>query len=703
MTKITYIPGEIANAAIDEHGNRKPVTRTQHIFDDVKGKSQAEINTDVDDTLENHQQQLDNKYNKSEVYTKEDTYSKTQLNNLITTPDVNYINVDATDQTTTVTDVLPATGAANTIYKVGKWDGTQYNTGKYTEYAWNGTSYIPLATRDHGVDDEPTAESDNLVKSGGIYKTINCDIAVDVQQNTLWNNNCKRISAQNYYSTGKISVIEGGVYDIYTSVNPSIMGQAISMWLDVNNKIISLAIPINVTVNEHYESTAPKNAVYLVVSGLSDIKVIMLQKNLSLSLSGSQNYRERYDKDLATEIIIGSYWNLNGEAVQTTYDYVRTGKIEVSPFNKYWIKADISAYIGNAKSLWIDEESNVISEIFTSGQVYEEIVVTAPYNAKYLVVSSVGFQSRKIEVRQFFDFIGQEISETNQKVRMLENPPMPTIVDCWGDSLTAGAGSDGHPYTEELQSLIGSTYSVVNYGHGGETANAIAFRQGGYDILIDPITVPYSPSNPTLITFKSTNGLSLVTLMSNSNGTRGIDYIHIDGKKYMFRTTINANEANLYNFNSGQDLVITRPKLASADGGGVKHILIICMGQNGTGGGSATDNGDILVEMCNNMIKHNNNQLYIVCGPPTLNREAWQSTEKILGVTFGDRFLNLREYISTYGLADNNLTPTAEDEAAMSSGAIPPQLRVDNVHMTQDGYKSMAKAIYLRGQELGYW
>lgn len=38
MTKIIYIPGEIANVAIDEHGNRKPVTRTHHIFDDAEGK-----------------------------------------------------------------------------------------------------------------------------------------------------------------------------------------------------------------------------------------------------------------------------------------------------------------------------------------------------------------------------------------------------------------------------------------------------------------------------------------------------------------------------------------------------------------------------------------------------------------------------------------------------------------------------------------
>lgn len=47
MTKITYIPGEIANAAIDEHGNRKPVTRTHHIFDDAKGKNQQDINEDI--------------------------------------------------------------------------------------------------------------------------------------------------------------------------------------------------------------------------------------------------------------------------------------------------------------------------------------------------------------------------------------------------------------------------------------------------------------------------------------------------------------------------------------------------------------------------------------------------------------------------------------------------------------------------------
>lgn len=147
MTKITYIPGEIANAAIDEQGNRKPVTRTQHIFDDAKGKSQAEVNADVDDTLGNHQQQLDGKYNKSEVYKKEETYNKTELDNMITTPNQEYVSVTATDQTTAVTDVLPATGAADTTYRVGNWDGSQFAPTVYSEYSWNGSQYVHLSTK----------------------------------------------------------------------------------------------------------------------------------------------------------------------------------------------------------------------------------------------------------------------------------------------------------------------------------------------------------------------------------------------------------------------------------------------------------------------------------------------------------------------------------------------------------------------------
>lgn len=123
------IPSRLYNAAKGGH-----VAGTADIIDDDKGKTQDVINQETDNALENR-------------YTKEETYSKTELNNLITTPEQEYVSVVATDQTTAATDVLPVTGAADTTYRVGNWDGTQYNDSVFSEYAWNGSAYVKLSTK----------------------------------------------------------------------------------------------------------------------------------------------------------------------------------------------------------------------------------------------------------------------------------------------------------------------------------------------------------------------------------------------------------------------------------------------------------------------------------------------------------------------------------------------------------------------------
>lgn len=81
------------------------------------------------------------------VYPKSQTYSKVQLDSMVTTPDVSYVSVQATAQTTSVTDVLPASGSADTIYRVGKWNGLQYDESCYCQYAWDGSNYILLAVK----------------------------------------------------------------------------------------------------------------------------------------------------------------------------------------------------------------------------------------------------------------------------------------------------------------------------------------------------------------------------------------------------------------------------------------------------------------------------------------------------------------------------------------------------------------------------
>jgi len=84
----------------------------------------------------------------------------------------NYVTVEATAQTAAATDVLPATGSADTLYRVANWDGTQYDDTTYSVYGWYDGAYILLEKKEVGIDDEPTSGSDNLVKSGGIYNSI---------------------------------------------------------------------------------------------------------------------------------------------------------------------------------------------------------------------------------------------------------------------------------------------------------------------------------------------------------------------------------------------------------------------------------------------------------------------------------------------------------------------------------------------------
>ncbi len=147
-SKVSNIPCRLHN--VGEGG----VAGADEVIDDNKGKSQQQINAEVDQTLgsggsvdERIAAAVAPKANSTDVYAKSETYNKSELNSMITTPEQGFVTVTATDETTDVTDVLPATGAADTVYRVGNWDGSQFDETVYSEYAWNGSQYVHLSTK----------------------------------------------------------------------------------------------------------------------------------------------------------------------------------------------------------------------------------------------------------------------------------------------------------------------------------------------------------------------------------------------------------------------------------------------------------------------------------------------------------------------------------------------------------------------------
>jgi hypothetical protein len=73
-------------------------------------------------------------------YTKSETYNKTEINGMVSTPHQNYVTVPTYAS-------LPSSGqSTDTIYRVSSYDGAnnQVDETVYSEYAWDGTQYVFL-------------------------------------------------------------------------------------------------------------------------------------------------------------------------------------------------------------------------------------------------------------------------------------------------------------------------------------------------------------------------------------------------------------------------------------------------------------------------------------------------------------------------------------------------------------------------------
>lgn len=89
------------------------------------------------------------------------TYTKAEIGNLITPIDSEVI-----------VGALPASGVANKVYRVP-------GTNSYTDYGWDGTQFVPLATYDGSIDADasPTIGSTKLVESGGTFDATQIPLA----------------------------------------------------------------------------------------------------------------------------------------------------------------------------------------------------------------------------------------------------------------------------------------------------------------------------------------------------------------------------------------------------------------------------------------------------------------------------------------------------------------------------------------------
>ena len=292
------------------------------------------------------------------------------------------------------------------------------------------------------------------------------------------------------------------------------------------------------------------------------------------------------------------------------------------------------------------------------------------------------------------------------KERMFSNgePINEDSISCWGDSLTAGAGGNGTTYPNVLASLTGRT--VYNMGVGGETSATIACRQGGRVFIVNDFTIPADTTKVKVAGFDkqlTDNFGRSVHPLRQGNGSLNPCYIAgIQGTLSIIQTSSTSTDYEYFfqRTTAGSAKVIDRPTPIITDGQ-IKRksdIMVIFIGQNG---GFSDDNE--LINQIKSMVDFNDspNTEYVVVGVPSGSSAERAARDSAFQQAFGRRFINIREYLSKYGLADAGITPTTQDLDDMSKGMNPTSLRVDSVHLNAAGYTVIGNVIYKRLKELG--
>lgn len=276
-----------------------------------------------------------------------------------------------------------------------------------------------------------------------------------------------------------------------------------------------------------------------------------------------------------------------------------------------------------------------------------------------------------------------------------------TKINCWGDSLTYGANGEGTTYPGIIQSFVGNSVQVNNYGVGGEGTREIAGRQGGAPfVLLTDVTIP---ADTTAVAIELNEGKILVQGGNTNYSIDGIEgtltKVADAPKAYWFTRTT-----------SGDAKSVAKGTEVLPVGVDCSGINIIWTGANDKSAlkkDFAGTKGKIF-ELHSKMISKIQNEGgdYIVIGiADGANAYAAEDEElaEYQAAEYGDRFLDLRKILTeekTYDKYEITLSDTGK--TGLAKGCVPSDIiSSDGLHFNKTGYDLIGKIIYAKLMSMG--
>ena len=309
-----------------------------------------------------------------------------------------------------------------------------------------------------------------------------------------------------------------------------------------------------------------------------------------------------------------------------------------------------------------------------------------------------------------------------------EQPFILSNVVCWGDSLTKGDFGDGVTYPDVLSSFLPEYVNVVNASTtaGGENSITVVCRCGARNFVLDQDFAMPSPGEEAYISFCADTGQWVNPIRRHPDrqwrvaiqdvwGTLRI--VQEDPPDLQYTFTPDADQAfEAFTAEAGTPLYLEQydEYVRYED-----YYPIIYIGQNG----GWDDTEDLISQQKAILERYGDGKHYLIVGfhyfipddrwmlenvygedydnALAVLNEKRDSLDAALQQEFGDRYVNVRQYMIQNGLESEGLTATENDLALMAQGFVPESLRSDNVHFNAYGYEALGRLIYQRMVDLG--
>lgn len=405
-------------------------------------------------------------------------------------------------------------------------------------------------------------------------------------------------------------------------------------------------------------------------------------------------------KQISTEGDHGEY---------NAYAFYCTGKIKILTGVQYVFnyKKDVAA------RFVIRTEYDEVKTVFFYSQLPSFVTVNNGYmyitvpssdynNEEYVYIDLTGWMDEKdtafFVLSTYNDIRLERLIATNKKdienIKQTVQIKKYDTIKCVGDSQTGGSGNFT-PWVEVLQNAYLPNKKIINYGNGGENVNAICYRCGVLNLIIEPFTLPADTSQVNVTAYFENNAEkgNLFSAWNNSNP------VTIDGISCYLRNTGTIARVESAN----EPTTFSRPVYAiPPDPLNEENMYIFLMGQNG-----GFNNVDEYFNDCYKCISECSKYIIMLPYTESFLSKVNVTYDALLNRAcsiFGKNVFDVKTYLIKYGLDDNNLQATDSDNEDIANNHVPRQLYADyDVHLNQYGLNAQAKGVYLFGKYNGYW